>query len=114
MAQKTIEQTARFADMVAKKQGWALNPDADFTQSLVEGLTTNWNRYGYYLCPCRDSEGSREADDAVICPCAPSWKDIAERGHCYCALYLDSAFAASGKEPQSIPDRRYTISRNKA
>ena len=27
-----------FASMVAKKQGWALNPDAEFTKDLVEGL----------------------------------------------------------------------------
>ena len=95
-----------FASMVAAKQGWVLNPDAGFTADLVQGLTTNWNRYGYYLCPCRDTEGSREADAKVICPCASSWKDIEERGHCYCALYLNTAFAAAGKEPGSIPDRR--------
>jgi ferredoxin-thioredoxin reductase catalytic subunit len=106
MAEKSIEQTSTFASMVAKKQGWALNPDSGFLRDLIEGLTTNWNRYGYYLCPCRDSEGSREADAKVICPCAPSWKDVEERGHCFCALYLDPAFAAAGRTPTSIPDRR--------
>jgi ferredoxin-thioredoxin reductase catalytic subunit len=106
MADKTTEQTSTFAAMVAKKQSWVVNPDADFTSSLIEGLTTNWNRYGYYFCPCRDSDGSREADAKAICPCAPSWKDIEEHGHCFCALYLSSEFAASGKAPQSIPDRR--------
>jgi ferredoxin-thioredoxin reductase catalytic chain len=107
MKNKTYEDTATFAAMVARKQLWVLNPDAEFTKSLIEGLTTNWNRYGYFLCPCRDTEGSREADAKVICPCAPSWKDIEELGHCYCALYLERAFAAAGKEPRSIPDRRY-------
>jgi ferredoxin-thioredoxin reductase catalytic chain len=106
MGPKSFDQTMTFAAMVAKKQGWALNPDGGFTKDLVEGLATNWNRYGYFLCPCRDTEGSREADSAVICPCAPSWTDIEERGHCYCALYLSPAFVASGKEPGSIPDRR--------
>ena len=106
MLPKNLDQTMTFATMVAAKHGWVLNPDAGFTGDLAEGLTTNWNRYGYFLCPCRDTEGSREADANVICPCAPSWKDIKERGHCYCALYLDPAFAASGKEPASIPDRR--------
>lgn len=106
MAAKSFEDTATFAAMVAKKQGWVLNPDSDFVKLLVDGLTTNWNRYGYFLCPCRDSEGSREADAKVLCPCAPSWSDIAEHGHCYCALYLDPGFAAAGKTPASIPDRR--------
>jgi ferredoxin-thioredoxin reductase catalytic chain len=106
MADKTYEQALTFATMVAKKQGWSLSADSEFLKDLVEGLMVNWNRYGYFLCPCRDSDGSREADAKVICPCAPSWKDIEEHGHCFCALYLDPAFAASGKQPQSIPDRR--------
>jgi ferredoxin-thioredoxin reductase catalytic subunit len=55
MNSRTEEQTATFAAMVAAKQGWVLNPDSEFTQSLVAGLTVNWNRYGYYLCPCRDT-----------------------------------------------------------
>jgi ferredoxin-thioredoxin reductase catalytic chain len=107
MKTKTTEDAALFASMVAAKQGWTLNPDSDFVGVLVEGLTTNWNRYGYFLCPCRDTEGSREVDADVVCPCAPSWKDVEERGHCYCALYLSKPFAASGKPPASIPDRRY-------
>jgi ferredoxin-thioredoxin reductase catalytic chain len=106
MPEKTAEQTATFARMVAQKQGWVVNPDSGFTADLVAGLTTNWNRYGYYLCPCRDTEGSKEADAKVICPCAPSWKDVEEKGHCFCALYLSPKFAASGASPRSIPDRR--------
>ncbi len=104
---KTIEQTRIFTEMVAKKQGWTLNPDKDFYESLVEGLTKNYNRYGYFLCPCRDTEGNREADATAVCPCVWSKADISEFGHCYCALYLSREFAASGKEPRAIPDRRY-------
>lgn len=107
MAEKSLEQTRTFVRMVAGKQGWVLNPDSEFTESLAEGLTTNFNRYGYYLCPCRDTEGSREADKDVVCPCVYSWKDVEERGHCYCALYLSPSFAAGGKAPGGIPDRRY-------
>ncbi len=107
MSEKSPEQTRTFATMVAAKQGWVLNPDAAFTDSLIEGLTVNWNRYGYYLCPCRDSDGSRAADADVICPCAYSWKDIETHGHCFCALYLAPAFAQRGEQPSGIPDRRY-------
>jgi ferredoxin-thioredoxin reductase catalytic chain len=107
MKTKTAEDAELFASMVAAKQGWALNPDSGFVRILAEGLATNWNRYGYFLCPCRDTEGSREADADVVCPCKPSWKDVEERGHCFCALYLSKEFASSGKPPASIPDRRY-------
>jgi ferredoxin-thioredoxin reductase catalytic subunit len=108
MAEKNLADTRKFAEMVAKKQAWVLNPDADFTASLIEGLTATWNRHGYYLCPCRDSDVSREADASVICPCRFSWKDIEEHGHCFCALYLSPAFAASGAVPGGIKDRRYS------
>lgn len=107
MAGKDRGQTELFASMVAKKQGWEVNPDADFTSTLVDGLTVNWNRYGYFLCPCRDSEGSREADADLICPCKYSRADIEEHGHCYCALYLSPGFVASGRAPSGIPDRRF-------
>ena len=54
MAQKSIQDTARFAAMVAKKQGWTLNPDTEFTDSLVEGLTVNFNRYEIGRASCRE------------------------------------------------------------
>jgi ferredoxin-thioredoxin reductase catalytic chain len=106
MTPKDSVATLKFASMVAAKQGWAVNPDSSFVDLLVDGLTVNWNRYGYYLCPCRDSDGSRAADADLICPCAYSRADIAEYGHCFCSLYLSTEFAGSGKAPQSIPERR--------
>ena len=108
MNPKTSADTRRFAGMVAEKQRWSLNPDTEFTDSLIEGLTVNWNRYGYFLCPCRDTEGSREADSGVICPCKYAPADIEQHGHCFCALYLDRKFAAQGSIPAGIPDRRFS------
>ncbi|MCX7025453.1 MAG: ferredoxin:thioredoxin reductase [Spirochaetes bacterium] len=105
--EKTVEDTATFAGMVAAKQGWVVNPDAGFTALLVEGLTVNWNRYGYFLCPCRDSDGSRESDSKLICPCYYARADMEEHGHCYCALYLSPSFADSGGKATGIPDRRF-------
>ncbi len=107
MNQKTLDQTRLFTRMVAEKQGWTLNPDTEFYESLVEGLTANYNRYGYYLCPCRDSDGSREVDKDAICPCVWSRKDIPEFGHCYCALYLSKEFSESRAPCRAIADRRY-------
>lgn len=107
MNPKTLDQTRLFTRMVAQKQGWALNPDTSFYDTLVDGLTTNFNRYGYYLCPCRDSDGSREADRNAICPCVWAKLDVPEFGNCYCALYLSKAKIDSGSAPSAIPDRRY-------
>jgi ferredoxin-thioredoxin reductase catalytic subunit len=108
VAPKDSAQVRTFTEMVAGKQGWKLNPNPEFYGNLVDGLGVNWNRYGYFLCPCRDSEGSREADAKTICPCAWARSDIERHGHCYCALYLSPAFAESGAEPAGIPDGRYS------
>ncbi len=104
--EKTKEEVLKFIGMAANHHRWKLNPDAEFTESLAEGLMKNFNRYGYFLCPCRDTEGSRDKDADVICPCTYSHADVAEFGHCYCGLYLSESFSASGKKPRSIPERR--------
>ncbi len=104
--QKDTMQAETFTVMVASKQGWLVTPDTSFAADLVEGLKKNWNRYGYFLCPCRDTEGNRAADTDVICPCRYAKEDIAEFGHCYCSLYWSPAFAASGKEPSGLSERR--------
>jgi ferredoxin-thioredoxin reductase catalytic subunit len=106
MKEKTIDDTRTFAEMVAKKQGWELHPDPSFLEMLLEGLTINFNRHGYYSCPCRDADGKKELDADIICPCDYCVPDQEEYGHCYCGLYLTREFAASGEMPRSIPERR--------
>ena len=103
---KTKEDTVLFFNMTANHKGWKIGPDADLVDMLADGLTTNYNRYGYFLCPCRDTGGSRDVDKDIICPCAYSPEDIAEFGHCYCGLYVDPTFLESGQMPQPIPERR--------
>jgi ferredoxin-thioredoxin reductase catalytic chain len=105
-SEKSAQDTRRFVGMVAQHRGWQLMTDPEFLDTLVAGLTTNYNRYGYYLCPCRDTRGSREADRDVLCPCEYAAPDIAEHGRCYCALYQSAAFQAEGREPRQIPERR--------
>lgn len=104
--EKTLQDTETFITMVAKKQDWRLHPDKEFLGFLIEGLTKNYNRYGYFSCPCRDAAGVREKDEDIICPCDCCRPDQEEYGHCYCGLYLVPEFAESGKMPSSIPERR--------
>ncbi|MBN1647477.1 MAG: ferredoxin:thioredoxin reductase [Spirochaetales bacterium] len=103
---KSFDQTIRFITSVASHKGWSVNPDRTFLQTLASGLTSKENTYGYFLCPCREGWGEREKDRDIICPCAYAADDISEYGHCYCALYLNHDFAKSGREVQSIPERR--------
>lgn len=108
MKEQSFEDTRRFTRMVAKKKGWVLSRDVEFYEDLVSGLNTNVNRYAYYLCPCRDSSGSREQDRPILCPCVYAAADIAEHGHCYCSLYWSQDFFDSGREPTGIPDKHIT------
>ncbi len=103
---KTVEDTTLFTEMVVKHQGWKLNHDKELVALLLEGLTTNWNRYGYFSCPCRLADGVREEDKDIICPCEYAKPDLEEYGHCYCGLYLTKEFFESDKPTGSIPERR--------
>ncbi len=101
-----IENVVRFAENAADRNGWVLNPDTDFRDSVIEGLYNNYQQFGYFQCPCREAWGEREKDRDVICPCKYCAEDVREFGHCYCGLYMSESFAGSGKEPASIPERR--------
>lgn len=103
---KTPDDARRFIDAVSKHQGWAVNGDEPFVQELADGLARNYERYGYFLCPCRDGDGERTADRDIICPCAYARADQAEYGHCFCGLFLTPEFAGGAGEPHPIPERR--------
>lgn len=104
--EKTKEEVRKFVEMVAEKQGWHLHPDKEFLEMLIEGLTSNFNKHGYFGCPCRLIEGDKEVDSDVLCPCDYCVPDQKEFGHCYCGLYTTDEFHATGKMPQGIPERR--------
>lgn len=90
----------------ARRAGYYLNPDEDFTRELVKGLIVNGNRYGYFACPCRLAVGEREYDRDIICPCVYRDDDLVEFGSCYCALYVSRDVAEGRREVEPIPERR--------
>jgi ferredoxin-thioredoxin reductase catalytic chain len=103
---KTKDEVRTFAVKVSAHKGWKLHPDPEFLDYLFEGLMVNYNRYGYFQCPCRDSWGEREKDRDIICPCEYCVPDQEEYGHCFCGLFLTPKFRESGEMPKSIPERR--------
>lgn len=104
--QKTPADARKFMEMTAEHQGWHLNRDEQLLTWLAEGLATNYNRYGYFSCPCRDADGVKAKDKDIICPCDYCVPDQEEYGHCYCGLYLSPEFFETGESPHSIPERR--------
>ena len=93
-------------DQEAEASGYHLNPEADFTRGLVEGLLTNEKRYGYWACPCRLASGDKQQDLDIICPCDYRDADLLEWGTCYCALYVSEEVLKGAKQAQPIPERR--------
>jgi ferredoxin-thioredoxin reductase catalytic chain len=87
--------------------GYILNPDDDFTKSLIDGLLVNTKRYGYQSCPCRLSTGTFNEDKDIICPCDYRDPDLNEFGACYCGLYVSADIAQKRRKLKSIPERRH-------
>ena len=91
--QKSQKEVLEYVKRVASKHHWVLNPNIDGTlDMLIEGLKNNYNKLGYFNCPCRDFEGKLKFDRDICCPCDYAKPDIKEYGHCYCALFFDPSF----------------------
>ncbi|MCS7249733.1 MAG: ferredoxin:glutaredoxin reductase [candidate division WOR-3 bacterium] len=90
----------------AEESGYFLNPDEEFTKSLIEGLLINQERFGYFACPCRLASGNKEEDLDIICPCDYRDQDINDYGNCYCGLYVSYDVYTGKKQIKSIPERR--------
>ena len=88
--------------------GYHLNPDEEFTKSLLESILINKERYGYGACPCRLASGNRTEDLDIICPCDYRDPDLQEYDACYCGLYVSGDILAGEKDLTSIPERRPT------
>lgn len=93
-------------DAEAEAGGYHLNPDAEITHGLAEGLLANGERLGYLACPCRLASGKREDDLDIICPCDYRDPDLEEFGQCYCALYVSTAVKKGEAKTGPIPERR--------
>jgi ferredoxin-thioredoxin reductase catalytic chain len=90
----------------AEASGYHLNPDEEFTKTLIRGILVNGNRYGYWSCPCRLASGSKNDDLDIICPCDYRDADLSEFGACYCALYVSDRVADGREKAKPIPERR--------
>ena len=106
MTSKTEQQVMAFLNAVCGKQNLVLNPDREMVREIAEGLRENYNRMGYFCCPCREAWEDKKKDRDIICPCSYCKPDIEEFGQCFCGLFVSEEVRASGKELSSIPDRR--------
>jgi ferredoxin-thioredoxin reductase catalytic chain len=103
---KRVDALLEQLDKEAEAGGYHLNPNEEHTRDLVEALIINEERYGYPACPCRLSDGDKQEDLDIVCPCDYRDPDLSDFGACYCALYVSDEIKAGEKEAESIPERR--------
>jgi len=90
----------------AADNGYFLCPDEELLDDLIDGLSTNEERYGYGSCPCRVASGSETYDGDIMCPCEYRDADVDEFGMCYCALFVSKSIKKNPSKMSSIPERR--------
>ena len=77
-----------------EKNDFVLNPDKEHVAMIVKGLLANEKKSGLKLCPCRVSDGTREGELNLICPCNfkihSTWlKPVSGRKKmCWCGLFV--------------------------
>ncbi|MFX0197958.1 MAG: ferredoxin-thioredoxin reductase catalytic domain-containing protein [Candidatus Hodarchaeota archaeon] len=84
----TFEQMLKWAEQVAVKKGWQLNPNEEAVRVNIEGLIDNQRLYKRRYCPCRRVTRNPEKDKSIICPCIYSADEIEQEGVCYCGLFV--------------------------
>ncbi len=109
-----MEKVRQRAESDAKTYGYYLNPDPKFLRTLLEGLKSNEERYGYPSCPCRLASGKLEFDRDIICPCHYRDPDVEEYGACYCALYVRKDLFEGKTAILPTPERRPSEKQAKA
>lgn len=103
---KKVDEVSVYVDRIARNYNWKLNTNEEMLNYLLIGLANNFNRLGYYNCPCRDSQQDKRLDQDIICPCVYAREaDVEEYGHCYCALFFRKDIDMT-QEIRMIPERR--------
>jgi len=95
--QKALNKAQTLTEKYGERSEYALNPDAERVQGLLEEMARNKVEFGAMYCPCMTKRltGVKQVDAKRICPCKWHKEDIEQFGVCYCGLYVKSGFDES-------------------
>ena len=81
------EDMKKIWEEYSSKNDFKLNSST--ADMIAKGVLANELKSGLKLCPCRLSDGSREKDLELICPCDFKKHDTWEKdGRCWCNLFV--------------------------
>lgn len=92
---ETIAKVRRFVETYVRKGPYALYPEPQVVENVIEGLARNLEEHGRMYCPCADVEESKRKGAEMVCPCTPHHADVARQGYCDCALFASREFVAA-------------------
>jgi ferredoxin-thioredoxin reductase catalytic subunit len=72
---------------LAISHGYKINPDNERVKKVVGLMTINFNEFGKYYCPCKQSHPLDPNED-VLCPCSQIKDEVTRDGHCFCKLFF--------------------------
>jgi ferredoxin-thioredoxin reductase catalytic subunit len=79
----------RIWEAFSKENDFKLNPDKKIVSMVAKGVLGNELESGLKMCPCRISDGERENDLKLICPCNFKIHDTwTKNGRCWCNLFV--------------------------
>ncbi len=71
---------------LAASNGYQLNLDEERVKKVVGLMTMNFNEFGKYYCPCKQSH-PLNPDKDVLCPCSELKDEVIKDGYCFCRLF---------------------------
>ena len=73
----------------SKGNDFMVNPDEEHVDRIADGLLMNEKNKGLLLCPCRLSDGTKERDIELLCPCNfKTHETWGKEGRCWCGLFV--------------------------
>jgi len=82
------EELIKIWERFTEKTDFKLN-DKEHIDIVAKGVLTMEEKTGLKLCPCRLSDGSKEKNIELLCPCnfkiQTKWK---QQDECWCGLFV--------------------------
>ncbi len=93
--ESALRRVRKFVATYVEKGPYALYPEPEVVENVVQGLADNLVAHGRMYCPCADVEDSKTKGSDMICPCTPHHADIERQGYCDCALFASRDFVSA-------------------